>query len=234
MSYIRKIVGRDEKLILLTRLHWIYPIEGLVFFALLIIVGIFLNNIFWNYFGASVPDLKLNLYLITININMNVIIPFTFGLIGLAIFWSLFIAYLSTEIGLTDQRIIYKKGLFMINIQQVELEDIRGEAINHGWLGWILGYGRIHFDCRFIDDLYLPATRNPYRLVKAVHTARMRHDEIFYNKDDLDLDIARINDARIKAFKARNKLQNIARKIKRDFNSSNYQNKNTKNDEINN
>ncbi len=219
MGYVHKVIGADEKLILVTRLHWIYPLEGLIFFALTTVLGVFINNIMWINAGYLLPDFEINLHFMSISYSFYMMIPLAFGLIGFLMFWSLFTSYISTEIGLTNHRIIYKKGLFLIDVQQVELEDIRGEEINHGWLGWILGYGKIRFDCRFIDDVYLPATKNPYRLIKAVHTARMRHEKIAYNIDDLSLDIERVDNARVKAFKSRERLNKIGRKVKRDFNT---------------
>ncbi len=219
MGYVHKVIGADEKLILVTRLHWIYPLEGLIFFALITAFGVFVNNIIWSHAGYMLPSFELDLHFIVIKHSFYMLIPLAFGLTGFLIFWVLFSAYISTEIGLTNHRIIHKKGLFLIDVQQIELEDIRGEEINHGWLGWFLGYGKIRFDCRFIDDVYLPATHNPYRLIKAVHTARMRHEKISYNTDDLDSDIERLDNARVKAFRARERLNKIGRKIKRDFNT---------------
>ncbi len=218
MSYVRKVIGNDEKMILTTRLHWIYFIEACIFFILITSVGLLIDYLLWHYAGSGLLYYEIDLYFITFTQDFTPI-PLMFTLAGFAVFWSLFTTYISTEIGLTNHRIIYKKGLFLIEVQQVELEDIRGESISHGWLGWLLGYGKIHFDCRFIDDVYLPATHNPYRLVKAVHTARMRHEKITYNIDDLDTDIERINKERLAAFKTRDRLNKMARKLRRDFNT---------------
>ncbi|MGH1457048.1 MAG: hypothetical protein ACRBDI_09725 [Alphaproteobacteria bacterium] len=226
MSYIRKVTGTNEKLILITRLHWIYLIESILWFAAITGLGIFIEYMLWKYAGSKIliNSLLLNMDIWIFHFDQNhTPIPWMFALAGFAVFWPLFSTYISTEVGLTDRRIIHKKGLIMIEIQQVELEDIRGEQVNHGWLGWLLGYGRLHFDCRFIDDVLLPAIRDPYRLVKAVHTARMRHDSIPYTIDNLDGDIVRIDEQRIKAFKAREKLKRLGRKTKRDFDKAEHQ-----------
>ncbi len=219
MGYIRKVTGANEKLVLITRLHGIYLFMAFFWFAAIAGLGFFLEYMLWHYAGSKIFTYELDLWFITFN-QEHTPIPWMFTLAGFAVFWPLFTTYISTEVGLTDRRIIHKKGLVMIEVQQVELEDIRGEQVHHGWLGWLFGYGRIHFDCRFIDDVYLPAIRDPYRLVKAVHTARMRHDDIPYTRDDLDGDIIRIDEERIKAFKAREKLKRMARKTRRDFNAA--------------
>ena len=84
-----------------------------------------------------------------------------------------------------------------MQIEQVDLDDIRAEHVYHGWLGWLLGYGRVRLDCRLVDDVWLPAMRDPYRLIKASHMARMRHPEIQYNQEDLASNVERIENQRI-------------------------------------
>lgn len=220
MSYIRKVTGANEKLVLITRLHWIYLFEAFAWLFLLTAVGFILDFILWKYAGSKFlySPLFENIHIFGYQFSQYLTpIPIMFALTGLAVFWPLFTTYISTEVGLTDRRIIHKRGLIMIEVQQVELEDIRGEQVHHGWLGWLLGYGKLHFDCRFIDDVYLPAIRDPYRLVKAVHTARMRHENIPYTVDDLDSDIIRIDQQRIEAFKARERMKRMRRKFKKDF-----------------
>jgi hypothetical protein len=220
MSYIRKTIGSNERLVLLTRLHWIYIVEGLFWFALIAGAGYALNYALEYYAGYKIGGQDIDLYLLHIDAQYTQI-PFFFSLIGFAIFWLLLTKYLSTEIGLTDRRIIQKNGLFMIDIQQVELEDIRGEYVHHGLLGWLLGYGKIHFDCRFIDDVILAATRNPYRIIKAVHTARMRSDSIpTYNEKDLGIDITRIEQERLNVYKTHENMKKLGRLLKMDFNKN--------------
>lgn len=219
MNYVHKVIGADEHLMLVTRLHWIYLVEAFFWLLFFIALGQAVDFSLWYYAGSKIFSYNIDLYFIQFN-EVRTPIPWLFGLTGLAIFTPLFLTYISTEIGLTDRRIIHKKGLIMIEVQQVELEDIRGEQVHHGWLGWLLGYGRLHFDCRFIHDVYLPATYDPYRLVKAVHTARMRHDKIPYSVQDLDLDVVRIDTQRLQAFRAREKLKRLARQVRLDFNQS--------------
>lgn len=218
MSYIRRVVGANERLVLITRLHWIYPVEAVLWFLIMVGVGLLLDHYLWYYAGSK-TTLFIDLYFVKFD-ERSTPIPWMFAFIGLAIFWPLFLTYISTEIGLTDRRIIHKRGLILIEVQQVELEDIRGEQVHHGWLGWLLGYGRLHFDCRFIEDVYLPATRDPYRLIKAVHTARMKNEHVPYGMEDLENDIQRLDRQRVEAFKARYKLKKLGMMLKGDFTRS--------------
>jgi Bacterial PH domain len=217
MSYIRKVIGQNERLMVVTGLHWIYIVGSLFWGGLIAALG-FAAEYYLSPL-AHYESINENYFVKMHYIDPLYIRPaFITSLTGFAIFLILFTKYLSTEIGLTDRRIIHKRGVIKIDVQQVELEDIRGEHVKHGWLGWLFGYGRIHFDCRFIDDILLPAIRDPYRLVKSVHTARMRSESIpHYGPADLELDVTRIDEQRIAAFKMREKLKRLALLTKRDF-----------------
>lgn len=215
MSYVRKIVIKDEKLLVLTRLHWIYPIEGIIWFALMLSAGLLLEHYFYTYIGAQALHFRVDLGWLEFT-EQNTPIPWIFGLAGFAIFWPLFVKYISTEVGLTNQRIIHKKGLIFIEIDQVDLEDIRGEHIIHGWLGWLLGYGRIHVDCRFIKDMHLPAISDPYTFIKTSHTARMKHPLIDYTELELGVNLDEIEQRKKKAI-ARQHLRTIKELIKANF-----------------
>ncbi len=215
MSYIRKVISNEEKLLSIFRPHWIYPFEGLLWFVFLTVIGFALDFYLYQYFGLHAIRFRVDLWLIQFD-EKNTPIPWAFMFCGFAVFWPLFLAYISTEIGLTNQRIVHKKGLIFIQIDQVDLDDIRAEHVFHGFLGWLLGYGRIRLDCRFIDDIWLPAIRDPYRLVKASHTARMKHPGIDYDADMLQTNLQQIDKRREEA-QARQKIINFKEAVKRSF-----------------
>jgi len=219
MSYVAKVTGPEEKLISISRLHWIYPFEGMIWFLVMLVLGFVADYYLWVYAGSRGIGFELDFWVFHFD-EMHTIIPWAFGAVGLAVFWPLFLKYVSTEVGLTDKRIIHKTGLVMIEVQQVDLEDIRAENVRHGWFGWLLGYGRLHLDCRFVDDLYLPAIKKPYKFVKAAHIARMKHPDIAYEEDDLSLDIARVESRREKAYRLHKKIKDIRKIIMLSFNKS--------------
>lgn len=191
MSYVRKIISADEKLISVFRPHWIYLLEGFLCFSGLTLIGLVADFYFYQYVGSHAIRFDIDLWIVQFN-ELRTPIPWIFGFAGFAVFYPLFLAFISAEVGLTNQRVIYKRNLLFIEIEQIDLEDIRAEHVSHGWLGWLLGYGRIRLDCRFVDDVYLPAIRKPYRLIKAMHTARMRHPAIDYTNEMLQANLERI------------------------------------------
>ena len=191
MGYVRKIITPDEKLLLVMRPHWIYLFEGILWFAVLTIAGLVIDYYFYLYVGSHAVRFDIDLWAVKFN-ELSTPIPWVFSFTGFAVFFPLFLAYISAEVGLTDQRIIYKRNLLFIEIVQVDLGDITAEHISHGWFGWLLGYGRLRLDCRFIDDVWLPAMRKPYRLIKAMHHAKAHHPGIDYTHDMLMSNLERI------------------------------------------
>ncbi|MCB1530331.1 MAG: PH domain-containing protein [Rhodospirillales bacterium] len=173
MSYVHKIIGLDERLIGVSRLHWIYTLQGLLWFTGLAVVGVLIDQYLWAYFGNRVPFYRWALDGFGFDAQ-HTGIKWLFAGAGLYIFLVYFIKTLATEVALTSRRVIYKTGLIFVEVEEIELEEIKGEHIHHGLLGRFLKYGAIDFDCRFIGDVSLPAIRKPYRFIKALHVARSR------------------------------------------------------------
>ncbi|MAE51865.1 MAG: hypothetical protein CMH27_08640 [Micavibrio sp.] len=221
MSYIqRSILSKQEKPILAIRPHWIYAFEGILFGAILIILGILVDHYFYIYYGQYATSFEIDLKWIHFD-NQNTPIPWLFFAAACAVFFPLFIAYIDQEIVLTDQRIIYKKGLIFVRIDEIDLDDIRAEHVEHGWFGWFIGYGRVRMNCRFIEDLHLPAISDPYKMIRKSHTARMENPSIHYDDAMFQTNMQKI---KLQQEKAKNQLQVkfrvLRQKIKKNFKSS--------------
>lgn len=163
MSFTEKVIGPDEKLIGVARVHWIYGAKGLLWLVALIALGAFLQTKA-TFYGAHwrVPALTIiGQYALYVGLVMG-------GLLFL--FYSLMM--LSTEIGLTTKRIVYKTGFIFVDIKEEDLEEIKGASVDNGFLGRFLNYGYVSLDARFISDVKFPAIADPYRYVKAVNEAK--------------------------------------------------------------
>lgn len=218
MSYVRKVISNQEKLLCIFRPHWVYVLDGVLWFLALTFAGFVVDHYFYQYVG---PDtlFKINFWSVHFGVAFSGIF-LIFFVTGIAVFWTFFIIYISSEVGLTDQRVLSKRGLFLIQVDQVDLEDIRAEHVFHGLLGWLLGYGRIRLDCRFIDDVWLPRIPNPYRLVKASHSARLKHPLIEYGHDELQANIQNIETERQEKRKIKTNIALLKQLIKFQFNKT--------------
>ena len=176
ISFVKKIVRSDEKLYYVARLHVIHVIQGALWFLLLFLAGRYLDQYLFSLLSHKNHPVVIDLLF-----TRFVLPPYTFtlflSLIGIIVLLTLTFKYLSTEVGLTNQRIIYKTGLIMVDVDEVDIEEVRGEDIDHGILGSILNYARIRLDCRFIDDMMFPAISQPYKFVEKLNKLRERLDE---------------------------------------------------------
>jgi uncharacterized membrane protein YdbT with pleckstrin-like domain len=122
MSYVRSILDGNEQVLLSARLHWINYSRTvfLVFIAVITVV-------------AAVLMPKLYLFLLAV---------IFVALALLALTRSLF-AIKSTELAITDRRVIYKTGLLQRHTMEQQLNRIDSVSVDQTFLGRLLNYGEV-------------------------------------------------------------------------------------------
>ncbi len=175
MSFIDKVIGPDEKLVGVSAIHWIYAAIGIFWMAGFLILGLYLDS--WGI--VPVIYYPGNPGVIATSI-MGHTAFWVCTLLGVLLFLLYFIMMVTTEIGLTNKRIIYKRGWIFVKVSEADLEEMKAAGVNNGILGRLLNYGYIQLDARFIDNLNIPAIADPYRFVKAVNEIRsnLRQDSM--------------------------------------------------------
>lgn len=161
MSFIRKLIGPDEKFIGIGRIHWIYAAKGFAWIFGLMGGAYFINQVLNDFAGNFRPVDIIGDYLFWMAAILGGVLSVCY-----------FLMWIATEIGLTNKRIIYKRGLIFVDVKEVDLEEIKAAEVDNGMLGSILNYGYVFFDARFIENVSLPAMADPYRFVKALNEAR--------------------------------------------------------------
>lgn len=170
-TFIERACGRDETLFWLGGIHGFFMFIGLVWFICFIALGLGVDHI-TNNLSMPGPD--------------SVFMPFftfleSFGdwgmvlciCIGAAVYFSHLAAYATTHIGLTNRRLLLRTGLLHVRLNEIDLDEIKSERVDHGLVGRFLGYGEIKLDARFVQNLNLPKyVSRPYELLRAIHEAR--------------------------------------------------------------
>lgn len=171
MAYIKRIIGPEEKLVGIARLHWIYILKGVLWFLVCALFGWAINTGTLMLLAAVTRSAEPENSVIPYAVINGWIMPIflTFGIILFALY---LVKVISTEIGLSNKRVIHKNGLIFVDVHEIDIEEIRGERLNLGVFGRILGYGYILLDCRFIGDIQLPAMEQPERFLRALHDVR--------------------------------------------------------------
>lgn len=171
MAYVTKMIANGETLIGVSRLHWIYLVQGLVWLIGLMAVGFMLDALIGMALGAIIPGTQF--YFAGLQATW---LELFFLAAGLYLFGIFFVKVATTEFALTDQRVIYKVGWIFVNVQEMNLDEIRGTRVDLGMLGRFLGYGSIALDARFVGDLVTGHINKPYRFTKAMNEAQENID----------------------------------------------------------
>jgi uncharacterized membrane protein YdbT with pleckstrin-like domain len=124
MSYIQSVLQPGEKIIMVGRLHWILYHRAIWCVALLVVL-LDLEHGSWDVDW--------------------VIISTTALLGGLALLFAIqawFIRW-STEIAVTDKRVIYKRGLINRHTIEMNMDKVATVDVDQSVLGRLLNYGTV-------------------------------------------------------------------------------------------
>ena len=142
MRFIKKKnLGEGEELLYIPHLHWFYAVRPLVlslpFFIVLLIL--------W-FAGDSLTSASDQMgYQMWLPVQFLVRQVFLAGiLVLLVIFICRILLYLSTEYGLTNKRLLLKKGVFRITVAEIPTDRIESIYCIQGLLGRIFHYGTVY------------------------------------------------------------------------------------------
>ena len=148
MGYIENSLGSNEVLIARARFHWLhYAAAWLVLFAALA-AAVLCYALYSTIWPAAAFV--------------------TAGLVG---FLAILVPVWTTEIAVTNQRVIVKRGVLARHTDEVELWAIEEANLEQSVLGRLLGYGRINVQGTGDDALEIPAISHPVRFRKAIQDA---------------------------------------------------------------
>ncbi len=94
------------------------------------------------------------------------------GLIGIVIFLAIMIPIWTTEIAVTNNRLIFKRGLIRRSTADLQLRAIEQVGLQQGVLGRLFNIGHVEIHGTGVDDVHLPPLDNPVALQKAIQEAR--------------------------------------------------------------
>jgi membrane protein YdbS with pleckstrin-like domain len=134
----RKNLLEGEDLLYIPRLHWMYTLKPIVhFLPIFIILFTLLGSI--NSFSKYLDLPPDNYFAIGI---FQYAFFFILAVVLLIIGWRILL-YLNTEFGVTNKRLIIKKGVFRIFVAEIPFDRIESIYCIKGILGRIFHYGTI-------------------------------------------------------------------------------------------
>lgn len=93
-------------------------------------------------------------------------------LIGVVVFFRMMINKWTSEITLTDQRLVYKTGWIKRNTQEVALNRLEEINLNQGFLGRVFDYGKLNIHGTGVGLIDLPDIDSPLKFRIAIGNAK--------------------------------------------------------------
>lgn len=167
MSYVEHVLLNDEQVVYYGHVHWIMYYPGALCCAAALAVA------------KYVPQLvKTNEWFAWIGYELYAAIPFLFNAPTIAgilftvgigfLIWAYTICY-STEIAVTDRRVIAKWGVINTVTTEIDRRKIAGVIIAQGPFGKMMGYGTVVLRGYSNDISGLPPLSKPFEFQKYVN-----------------------------------------------------------------
>lgn len=194
MLYVQQSLGPDEEILMAARFHWMYTFKAVMWIVFGISISIVLAyGAIWmdvnSDIRASFQNLPAELYdqaeaeivarrggymqiLWSLHPAFRIGILLAF-MMGLFMFANMMIIKATTEIAVTTDRLIYKRGLIARNVGELSIDRVEGVALIQGILGRILGYGKVSIRGMGVGEVVLPPIEEPVEFRRAVNEARM-------------------------------------------------------------
>lgn len=168
--FMQKTLMADEVLIREGQFARLYTVTCYFVLSAFTLAGFSLQYGLWHY----MPEM---LYA-DFHAHFDRRIPVAAGFfLGLWQFFWMMLKKWSTEIVLTDQRLIYKRGFFNIKVDEVDIEQLASDNVAQSFIGRLFDYGVLHIRCIEASDIFLPPIAQPYEFRNAIEQQKHRYRE---------------------------------------------------------
>lgn len=193
MLYVQQSLGPNEEILMGARFHWMYTVNAVIWILMGIGAGFALayGAIWWEisqqikaHFPNLPPDqfenakawvLKQEGGYLKILWSLHPAVRFMvmgFFIMGLFIFASMMIVKATTEIAITTDRLVYKRGLIARHVGELSIDRVEGVTVSQGILGRMFGYGRVVVRGMGVGEVLLPPIDAPVDFRRAVQEAQ--------------------------------------------------------------
>ena len=101
-------------------------------------------------------------------------VSFLFFILGLVKFAQMMVVKVTTEIAITNNRLVYKRGLVARHVGEISIDRIEGVNVLQPILGRIFNYGRVMVRGMGVGEVLLPPIEDPISFRRAIEEAKVR------------------------------------------------------------
>jgi uncharacterized membrane protein YdbT with pleckstrin-like domain len=126
MKYVEQVLQPGEALVYATTLHWLVYLRAIVLFVLAVLCLVAAGEV--DSAGITMA-LKIAAAVLCV--------------LGIVTALSALIRRATTELAVTDRRVIFKTGIFQRHTVEMNLSKVETVGVNQSILGRLLGYGTV-------------------------------------------------------------------------------------------
>jgi uncharacterized membrane protein YdbT with pleckstrin-like domain len=174
MLYVEQSLGPEEELVHVGAFHWFYTLQAFmtivwgVFGSLIVIMGAI---IVYVQLGKFPPDVSFVTAVKYLHPGIR-IFSFIIFVLCLMSFAQMMVIKATTEIAITNTRLVYKRGLVARNVGEISIDRIEGVNVLQSVLGRIFNYGRLAIRGMGIGEVVLPPIEDPIVFRQAIERAK--------------------------------------------------------------
>jgi hypothetical protein len=187
MMYIQESLAPGEKILKFTQYHWIYVAMAALsasFYVIAAFALLFVGTIYhyydivkvppWRIFEAAAQltfsDYMKAIWHINILIRASVFLLILMAIIQVG---ARVLVRMTTEMGVTNRRVVYKRGLVSRRVDQMRVDFIDGADLDQTIMGRILNYGSIKMFGTGTEGIIFPNfMEDPVNFQRAIQAAR--------------------------------------------------------------
>ena len=158
-SYVSKILSENESVQLKAKLHWIGYLPAFLWLAIVVVL----------LAASEDSEVKTIIGVVGTPSEVKTIIGVVGTPIVIVSFLSFWIKSWTTELAVTDRRVVAKTGVIARDTNELNLEKIEGVDVRQSVLGRLLDYGTISVRGTGGAIAPIPRVGNPIAFRKAVH-----------------------------------------------------------------
>ena len=199
MLYVQQSLGPKEEILLGARFHWMYTAQAVMWIIMgMSFAGAVAYGCVWWEINEAVKEaygttdfsaakyamaesivvekkggyLKI-LWEINPALRASILVMFV---LGLFLFANMMIVKATTEIAITTDRLIYKKGMIARHVGELSVDRIEGVSVVQGVLARLLGYGSVSIRGMGVGEVVLPPIEAPIEFRRAVQEAKQMQE----------------------------------------------------------
>jgi uncharacterized membrane protein YdbT with pleckstrin-like domain len=182
--YIQQSLGPEERLIYVAKFHWFYDVQAIMnivwglFFAISLLLA-FAGVIQYLPVGVAnkliVSPLSLTDGTFSILMKLHPAIKLfalLVFLMGMLKFTQMLVIKVTTEIAVTNSRLVYKRGLIARSVGEMNIDRIESISVQQSFWGRIFDFGRLIIHGMGVGEIIMPNLAEPIRFRRAIEKAR--------------------------------------------------------------